>query len=277
MHVYASKLVQSKKVQPISQTELSITTFGFMGYALIRPHYFGIEHNCVEDREAFIHFWSVIGHMLGIEERFNMCLHSLPVVEHICLIVMQYFFTPFLHFETPQFRQMVYAILDGMTDILPNMTYDYQMFRVRRIAGVTGYQYKVDSKKDKLCRQIFDKNELEILSKFMINRFGYDYIPLVITADKTTLTNEAIILISNCDAGKVIGSDNNNYVNKIQRYQNDSKFKELSIYDKVRLETVCLLCKFYQSFIGWHIMEMGLTLKLYMMKRFYEKNREAIT
>jgi hypothetical protein len=58
-----------------------ITQFGFMGFALSRPHLLGIKTDINEDRDGFVHFWAVIGSMLGIKDEFNMCLHSLEIVE----------------------------------------------------------------------------------------------------------------------------------------------------------------------------------------------------
>lgn len=81
MHQFASRAACSKGYMNISQTAMSMTKFGFMGYALIRPHLLGIRESCREDREAFIFLWAVIGSMLGIKDEFNMCLHSLEVVE----------------------------------------------------------------------------------------------------------------------------------------------------------------------------------------------------
>lgn len=81
MHLLASKASLKKGNQIIVQTEMTLTQFGFMGYALVRPHLLGIKHDNNEDRESFVHFWAVIGCMLGIEDQFNMCLFELEVVQ----------------------------------------------------------------------------------------------------------------------------------------------------------------------------------------------------
>jgi ER-bound oxygenase mpaB/B'/Rubber oxygenase, catalytic domain len=82
MHMHASKNAVKQGLMMIPQTAMAMTKFGFMGYALIRPHLLGIQHDNKEDREAFVHLWAVIGHMLGIKEEFNMCLqNSIEVVE----------------------------------------------------------------------------------------------------------------------------------------------------------------------------------------------------
>lgn len=81
MHLIASKSALKNKVGFIPQCSMAMTQFGFMGYALVRPHMLGIKHDNVEDREAFVHLWAVLGYMLGIKDVFNMCLHPLEVVE----------------------------------------------------------------------------------------------------------------------------------------------------------------------------------------------------
>lgn len=273
MHARASKLVRGQNIAPISQTELAVTTFGFMGYALIRPHYFGIRDDCPEDREAFVYFWAVIGHMLGVKEQYNMCLHSLPVVEIICLITMQYFFTPFLHFETCDFRHMIMAILDGMSDFLPNMTYDFQLFRVRRIAGVTGYQYRMNSEKDRMCRQVFNDQEMGEIRKFMMLRYGFDFTQLLKTADGMPTDAPTIIKINEINDVQSVGCESNN--NDMERKINDNKFKLLGTLDKFRLYTVCVMAKFYQCTVGWHMLELGLSIKLYLMRRWHDQNGKS--
>lgn len=81
MHLNASRAAENNGMGNISQTAMAMTKFGFMGYALVRPHLLGIKHDNDEDREAFIFLWAVLGHMLGIKDEFNMCLHPLEVVE----------------------------------------------------------------------------------------------------------------------------------------------------------------------------------------------------
>lgn len=77
----ASRVASEHQLGIITQAAVSMTLFGFMGYALVRPHLLGIKHDNDEDREAFVHFWGVIGHMLGLKDEFNMCLQQLNVIE----------------------------------------------------------------------------------------------------------------------------------------------------------------------------------------------------
>lgn len=83
MHLCASRVAEkdNQGYRIIPQAAMSGTVFGFMGFALVKPHQLGIKHDNNEDREAFVHFWAVIGSMLGVKDEFNMCLFPLDVVE----------------------------------------------------------------------------------------------------------------------------------------------------------------------------------------------------
>lgn len=81
MHLAASNAALGRNELGLPQAAMAFTTFGFMGYALVKPHLLGIKHDCDEDREAFVHMWAVICSMLGIKDEYNICLHPLDVVE----------------------------------------------------------------------------------------------------------------------------------------------------------------------------------------------------
>nr|CAD7433525.1 unnamed protein product [Timema monikensis] len=67
-HCAATHKAQKAGLGPISQLDMSLTQFGFMGYGLLYPRKLGLAGN-EDDFEGFIHFWRTIGHVLGIEER----------------------------------------------------------------------------------------------------------------------------------------------------------------------------------------------------------------
>lgn len=60
----------------ISQTDMALTQFLFMGFATLMPEQFGIVGS-QEQFEAFSHFWRLIGYLLGTEDRFNCCGENL--------------------------------------------------------------------------------------------------------------------------------------------------------------------------------------------------------
>lgn len=53
----------------ISQKNMALTQFGFMGYIVWKTKLIGIYEAEETDLQAFIHVWRVVGYTLGIEER----------------------------------------------------------------------------------------------------------------------------------------------------------------------------------------------------------------
>lgn len=141
----------------------------------MRPHLLGIRHDNDEDREAFVHLWAVMSHLLGVRDEYNMCLLPLKVVEIVCRFYMRYVFMPLLQLETPAFKQMANVLMEGMSDFLPHMTYDLQMFAVRQLIGIPGYQYGVDMSKEVLCRPMFTPAEFAEMHNHLTSVPGYDY------------------------------------------------------------------------------------------------------
>uniref|UniRef100_A0A2M4BMX2 ER-bound oxygenase mpaB/mpaB'/Rubber oxygenase catalytic domain-containing protein n=1 Tax=Anopheles marajoara TaxID=58244 RepID=A0A2M4BMX2_9DIPT len=173
MHLSASRSATKRQLGFISQPEMALTTFGFMGFPLVRPHLLGIRYDNREDLEAFIHLWAVIGFMLGVHDRCNMCLFRLEVVEQICRMAIRYVFMPSLQLETTLFKQMVGAIIDAYTGYMPFMSYESVMFLTRRLIGIPGYQYALDRKKEIICRPILTKAEVESIVEHMAPKDAY--------------------------------------------------------------------------------------------------------
>uniref|UniRef100_A0A182IUC7 DUF2236 domain-containing protein n=1 Tax=Anopheles atroparvus TaxID=41427 RepID=A0A182IUC7_ANOAO len=173
MHLGASNSASKRNLGFINQVEIALTTFGFLGFPLVRPHLLGIRYDNREDRESFVHMWSVLGFMIGLEDQYNMCLHRLEVVEMICHMLLRYIFLPSLQLETPLFRQMVGAIVDAFTGYMPFTSYESVMFLTKRLVGVPGYQYAVDMEKEQICRRLLSMDELDGMLRNMESKDGY--------------------------------------------------------------------------------------------------------
>jgi len=57
---------------PISQLDMCVTQFCFMGVLSLFPKSFGIFETT--GMEGYVHIWAVIGRRLGIQDQFNICL-----------------------------------------------------------------------------------------------------------------------------------------------------------------------------------------------------------
>uniref|UniRef100_A0A182WKY0 DUF2236 domain-containing protein n=1 Tax=Anopheles minimus TaxID=112268 RepID=A0A182WKY0_9DIPT len=173
MHLSASNSAKKRNLGFINQSEMALTTFGFMGFAIVRPHLLGIRYDNREDREAFVFFWAVIGFMLGVQDEYNMCLFRLEVVEMICHTVMRYVFVPSLQLETLLLRRMMGAVVDAFAPYMPLVSYESILFMTRRLVGIPGYQYMVDREKEYICRPIISKEEMNDVLEFLTPRDGY--------------------------------------------------------------------------------------------------------
>lgn len=78
-HSYASKKSCSAGLNKISQKDMALTQFGFMGFPLCRPEQIGIYHATEEELQAFTHVWRVVGYFMGIEDRLvKICYKACP-------------------------------------------------------------------------------------------------------------------------------------------------------------------------------------------------------
>ena len=67
IHFSASRSAQSASVGIISQKDMVITQYGFMGFIVDCQKKLGIQAD-VRDMEHFCHFWRVLGSLIGIKD-----------------------------------------------------------------------------------------------------------------------------------------------------------------------------------------------------------------
>lgn len=72
MHVVINKRSTKADVGIVSQKDMAITLFLFMGFPVLMSDEFGIVGS-YEQLDAFNHLWRLIGFLLGTEDRFNCC------------------------------------------------------------------------------------------------------------------------------------------------------------------------------------------------------------
>jgi len=68
-HCTANRVPNKSRPGPsITQKDMSLTQFGFMGLLLLKKKELAII-GTEEDERAIIHFWRTIGYMLGIQDK----------------------------------------------------------------------------------------------------------------------------------------------------------------------------------------------------------------
>lgn len=261
---------------------------------ITRPHLLAIRHDCEDDRKAFVHFWAVMGHMLGVEDRYNMCLLPFDSVVVVCQAMIRYIFLPLIQLETPLFRRMVEALFNGLSQIVPNMTYDIQMFTTKRVLGVPGYQYKVDLSKENICRQLFTQQEAEDLREQIFRHTGVEYreftfstsIPIVIMHRRKD--NRKIVLDANANelpkryptSINPFPEQDDEYDREItfadpekegwQSYLNDSQFHSLSRHDQMVIKARIYMMRLGEFRVFRYLFETVLSLVLYFMRKQFK-------
>lgn len=139
-HVIASKYTEKGNAGFITQRDMALTQFGFMGFIALVPHKLGIQVNR-EDMEAFVHFWRVIGHMVGIQEQFNLCTDSYDTTRPRLAIIMSNFYRPYLENTSDEFMSMSKALLEGLWCYNPMLDTNAMIYYVKWISECENHIY----------------------------------------------------------------------------------------------------------------------------------------
>ncbi|KAL1512480.1 hypothetical protein ABEB36_002065 [Hypothenemus hampei] len=124
LHNSASNRSCKAGLHRISQKDMALTQFGFMGYQMIKKDYFGIYNGNDEDWKAFLHLWRVVGHLLGIEDRFNICRGSLDETRAICQKLLERVFIPHIQKNDPEFLYMSRILVEGLWALQPVLNFN---------------------------------------------------------------------------------------------------------------------------------------------------------
>jgi ER-bound oxygenase mpaB/B'/Rubber oxygenase, catalytic domain len=122
MHVVVNRRSTKAGAGIISQKDMSITLFAFVGLNLLEPQKFGIV-GTREQFEAFSHFWRVIGYMLGTEDKFNCCGETLDDTLSRLRSIKENMLVPALTFPCEEFDGYSRTALHGMWHSEPILHY----------------------------------------------------------------------------------------------------------------------------------------------------------
>ncbi|XP_021960983.1 uncharacterized protein LOC110856752 isoform X2 [Folsomia candida] len=101
----------------ISQLDMAITQFCFMGFVPLFPRTFGLPPD--EDAvgvKGFLHMWALLGHLLGIRPQFNL---ALPENESRRALVWTSVLIPSLAECAPQTWRLWSALVQGLNSVIP--------------------------------------------------------------------------------------------------------------------------------------------------------------
>ncbi|KAF5308190.1 hypothetical protein FQR65_LT06370 [Abscondita terminalis] len=119
LHNSTSKRICLAKGCRILQKDMGITQFGFMGLAILRPEKLGIYHASKDELESFIHLWRVVGYIMGMEDRYNICRESLEETREICEGLIKNVFLENMKTPTKDYLKLSDALVTGMQVMNP--------------------------------------------------------------------------------------------------------------------------------------------------------------
>ncbi|GLH16413.1 Uncharacterized protein GBIM_20686, partial [Gryllus bimaculatus] len=108
----------------INQMEMSVTQFGFVALAVTYPERFGAGGASDEELDAFVHLWRVLGHLLGVEDRFNFCAGGLDAVRKRSKALVRRFLAPALAQVDASWEHMTRCVVEGVSYYVGGMTYE---------------------------------------------------------------------------------------------------------------------------------------------------------
>ncbi|XP_045771228.1 uncharacterized protein LOC123871445 [Maniola jurtina] len=146
-HIQAGRVARLKGTGIISQRDVALTLFGFIGFAFLKPDKFSIRQLKEGDWDAYNHCWKVIGHMIGLEDRYNICRDTYEETRQVCQILQDRVFTPCLENVPEYFEHMSRVMLEGVSIVLTDLETSSMMYALMCIAEVPGY---INSERDRI-------------------------------------------------------------------------------------------------------------------------------
>ncbi|XP_055640175.1 uncharacterized protein LOC129777741 [Toxorhynchites rutilus septentrionalis] len=141
IHVTSGKQAHAANAKMlVSQKDVAITQFGFVGYVVLGYQKLGIQYD-EEGMEGFVHFWRTIGYMLGLEDRFNLCTADMDSSRRRLVLVNDQIIRPSLQFPSDDFVRMTNAMIDGLWCLSTMLDYHAFMFLTRRLSNLPGHYY----------------------------------------------------------------------------------------------------------------------------------------
>lgn len=140
IHYTVNRRAEKNGVGIISQKDMAITQFAFVGIQLLSPEKLGIKASR-QQLEDFSHFWRVLGYMQGIEDRFNLCGETLnDTLGRLEALREDLLLPNFINLK-PHIENYLRIAIDGMKGFEPWLYEDAQLFMVKRLIGVSSSKF----------------------------------------------------------------------------------------------------------------------------------------
>ncbi|XP_043511127.1 uncharacterized protein LOC122529255 [Frieseomelitta varia] len=113
-HANVNKRRVSRGLHGIYQKDMAITQFGFLGYIFVCPEKLGLARSTYEEMKGYNHLWQVIGHLLDIDDRINICRRTVEETTELCRRIQTEIIAKHLKNPRPEFLRMTTNIVHGL-------------------------------------------------------------------------------------------------------------------------------------------------------------------
>ena len=140
LHAFTSKRANNSQVGIISQTDLVITQFGFMGFVVLQQEKMGVKYD-KEGLEGYIHLWRVLAYLHGIRDEYNLCTDSVETTMKRLGRMNEQILKPAMSNTNAEFDEYSKNLINGLWHYNPFLNHEAFIFGLKRIIGVEGYAY----------------------------------------------------------------------------------------------------------------------------------------
>ncbi|OWR55022.1 hypothetical protein KGM_207067 [Danaus plexippus plexippus] len=243
-HFKASLAAKLKNQPLVSQRDLALTQFGFIGFSMIKSDKFGIRQFETGDWEAYNHFWRTIGHLIGLEDKYNLCRKNVDETRQACQILLDRVYTPCLENVPEYFEHVSRAMLEGLWCVNPTVHIDGMLYFTKYLCSVPGYVYT-------------EQDRIELQQKCMKQLNGR--------------SDEIGIETSSLMAKPLIDLPPRKHLIYIRDYdslETVPPYKRLPLAGKYKTALYYILSAFYTSYIGRIYLNLNFRFSLFLMKYF---------
>lgn len=137
-HSNATRKRIQKGLNGIYQKDMAITQFGFIGYVFLVPEKLGMT-NIEKYLSGFNHYWQIIGYLLGISDRMNICRKTIAETRELCKKIQNEIIAKHLNDPHPEYMKYVTNVTKGIWYMDVSVNHDTLLYLTY---DLTGLKYK---------------------------------------------------------------------------------------------------------------------------------------
>ncbi|XP_026488575.2 uncharacterized protein LOC113395223 [Vanessa tameamea] len=245
-HLQASRASELKGNGIVSQRDVALTLFGFIGFSFLKPEKFAITQLQKGDWEAYNFTWRTIGYMIGLEDRYNICRESFEETRQICQVILKRVFTPCLENVPEYFEHVANVMAQGTSTALSAIEPTSMLFATKYIADVPGYVY---TENDRMKLQ-------ESIKKHLKGR-------------STDTGVDAVDLLEKCAVdGLSKRTSNLLYFHDFDTVETSPAYRALTLVAKYKLALNVVIVALYSTYIGRMFFNFYFEIAMFFCKYF---------